>query len=201
MFRISLCGKQVRFVNDISKVDAEKKVHIIQAGPGENFLRLIGFLENHPGREEDIFYLLTEDIAEMRQLFFSHFLLIDAAGGLVKNAEGKTLMIFRKGKWDLPKGKMEEGETPPEAALREVSEECGIAPLKITGEIGPTYHSYFLGGERVMKKTYWFEMIYEGNDNLKPQTAEGITEARWMEKEEIKKCLENSFPTIGYVFG
>ena len=122
---------------------------------------------------------------------------IEAAGGAVQLRKNhKLLLIFRNGKWDLPKGKLERGESPEEAAIREVKEECGIRSLIITRPLCETYHSYELKGKPVLKKTYWFEMTCQEDEVPVPQTMEGITEARWMDEKEVKKAMENTYPNI-----
>lgn len=122
--------------------------------------------------------------------------IIKAAGGLVKNADGKFLFIQRLGKWDLPKGKLEKGETVQDGAVREVEEECGISEVKITDHIIDTYHTYHLKGKRILKRTYWYEMKYGGSESLIPQGEEGITEAVWLNAERAEVALTDSYASI-----
>ena len=75
--------------------------------------------------------------------------MVEAAGGLVFNKDGGILMIFRNGKWDLPKGKLEIGESVEECAIREVQEECGVSGLIIENKIKDTYHTYILEEENI----------------------------------------------------
>ena len=105
-------------------------------------------------------------------------------------------MIFRNGKWDLPKGKLEEDEDIKACAVREVEEECGISGLHITQKPIDTYHTYELDGEKILKHTFWFKMNTNFNGILKPQTKEGITEVCWVNKEDITKKLSNSYGNI-----
>jgi len=105
-------------------------------------------------------------------------------------------MIFRNGKWDLPKGKLEEGENIKECAIREVEEECGISGLSISRPLQDTYHVYELNAQKILKRTYWFEMKTDFKGNLTPQTEEGITKVCWVNKEDIAQKLENSFGNI-----
>ncbi len=137
---------------------------------------------------------------EKEKALFSIYKVIEAAGGIVKNKEGKILFIFRHGKWDLPKGKIEKGEKEKEAALREVEEECGIGDLSLHDKFTTTYHTYQLKGENCLKLSHWYKMNYNGNSlKLIPQTEEGITDARWMDKEEIKEAMKNTFSSIAEV--
>jgi ADP-ribose pyrophosphatase YjhB (NUDIX family) len=125
------------------------------------------------------------------------FKILEAAGGLVKNPQGEYLFIFRLGKWDLPKGKREKGETLEHCAVREVQEECGLKRLKVTRQLRSTYHMYYLKGNPVIKKSYWF--IMECSERtLTPQTEEDILDAQWMSLDEIKHTvLKNTYASIG----
>jgi 8-oxo-dGTP pyrophosphatase MutT (NUDIX family) len=123
---------------------------------------------------------------------------IVAAGGLVQNENEELLMIYRRGKWDLPKGKLDEGETTEACAVREVQEETGLKKIKMGKLIGITYHEYFdiysLGN--VIKETYWYEMKIKGRTRLIPQTEEDISEIKWISKNELSHYLKNSFKNI-----
>lgn len=141
-------------------------------------------------------YLIGKSAKGLFEIFKTRCKYIKAAGGRVKNAEGKTLLIFRSGKWDLPKGKIEKGEEPPEAAIREVEEECGISGLKIVRSLEPTYHTYIHKEKIVLKKTYWFEMSCSDTSKLIPQTEEGITEVKWADETELHEAMQNTFQSI-----
>lgn len=143
--------------------------------------------------------ILSKDLQELKESFFKHFHLIQAGGGLVKNKNQEILMIFRRGKWDLPKGKLDEGETIEQCAKREVEEETGVHQLTIIRHLTITYHTYNLFGKHNLKETHWYLMNAGGDDELIPQTEEEITEIIWAKKEELSKYLENTFPTIEMV--
>jgi len=123
---------------------------------------------------------------------------IIAAGGLVTNEKGELLMIYRRDKWDLPKGKLDEGESIAECAVREVSEETGITGIVLGRLIDIGYHEYFDKWikDAVVKETHWYAMTAPGNQELVPQTEEDITEIRWVAGAELEKCLENSYQNI-----
>jgi 8-oxo-dGTP pyrophosphatase MutT (NUDIX family) len=123
-----------------------------------------------------------------------------AAGGLVRNSKDEFLLIFRRGKWDLPKGKLNKKETFDQAALREVEEECGISGIQIQNPLISTYHTYSYKDGIALKKTTWFEMLYEGDGRLSPQKEEDIEEARWIPKNQLGPYLDKSFPAICDVF-
>lgn len=127
---------------------------------------------------------------------FSFFTLIDAAGGLVKNELGEVLMIHRKGFWDLPKGKIDRGETPHLAAIREVREETGLAVLEIVRDLHPTYHIYTAGGKLMLKRTYWFEMRSDSTQPIRAQISEGISLVKWTPVKAIHCILTHSYASI-----
>ncbi len=134
------------------------------------------------------------------QLFRSVFLEVPASGGVVKS-EDRLLFIFRNEKWDLPKGKIDKGESPREAALREVSEECGISGQRIEKQLLSTFHIYKspyskTKGQWIFKETYWFEMIYDGTGEIVPQVEEGITEVKWFRKNELDEVLANTYENL-----
>jgi 8-oxo-dGTP pyrophosphatase MutT (NUDIX family) len=135
------------------------------------------------------------------KLFSSYYQIIEAAGGIVRHPAGKYLFIKRFGKWDLPKGKIEKGENPQAAALREVEEETGIAGLTIVRELPSTFHTYKLEGSRVLKRTWWFAMDYTGELMSRPQLEEGITEATWLVPSRFDMVLENTYRSIAELIG
>lgn len=126
---------------------------------------------------------------------------IKAAGGLVRNEENKFLFIFRKGKWDLPKGKIDAGEKTKKAAVREVEEECGIKVTSLDDKLCKTYHVYEMGGQKILKKTTWYRMRADNQPKLTPQLAEDITDARWLAPGDFMMVKQNTFPLIRDVIG
>ena len=128
--------------------------------------------------------------------FCAKYILIQAAGVLVYNSKNQLLMIFRNGKWDLPKGKLEVGENIQECAIREVEEECGVNNLQIVSQPQITYHTYEINGKAILKRTYWFKMNTNYTDKLVPQIKEGITKVEWVYEKDISKKLENTFGII-----
>ena len=122
---------------------------------------------------------LNSDLEQLKNAFFRKFTLLRAAGGLVKNENNEVLFIFRKGKWDLPKGHLEKNEKPEKGALREVKEETGITKLKMLSPLVTTYHTYHEGTRFILKETKWFLMETSSKMPLIPQTEEGITEIKY----------------------
>lgn len=121
--------------------------------------------------------------------------LIEAAGGVVQNEQDDILMIYRRGFWDLPKGKIDPGETKEQAAVREVSEECGIPEPEIIRELQTTYHTYFLKGRRILKPSYWY-LMRSTDQELTPQTEEDIEIAQWTAPSALSPLLEKAYPSI-----
>ena len=137
--------------------------------------------------------LVDEVLEQMNQ--------IPAAGGIVRNLQRELLFIRRFGKWDLPKGKIEKGETMAEAALREVEEECGIGNLHIDTQLPTTFHIYrspYLpeSNNWVWKETFWFEMYHTGSEIPKPQTEEDITEIRWFREDQLNEVYRETYGNL-----
>lgn len=123
-----------------------------------------------------------------------------AGGGLVYNEKGEVLFIFRNKKWDLPKGGIEKGEEIEDTAMREVEEETGVSGLKITGKLQKTYHVFRRNGQFKLKITHWFEMRTTFKGDLQGQLDEGIEKVAWLNPEEIKEALKNSYDNIKLLF-
>lgn len=123
-----------------------------------------------------------------------------AGGGLVYNSKGEVLFIFRNGKWDLPKGGIEKGEEIEDTAMREVEEETGVGKLTIKRKLQKTYHVFKRNGKYKLKITHWFEMESKFEGIPYPQTNEGIEKAVWLNPEQIKEALKNSFENIKLLF-
>ncbi|RZJ75129.1 MAG: NUDIX domain-containing protein, partial [Flavobacterium sp.] len=122
--------------------------------------------------------------------------VIKAAGGLVTNANGEYLFIFRNKKWDLPKGKVEKKEKIKIAAVREVEEECGVIIETRDQLLCKTYHMYELGNKVILKRTNWYKMTVKGLPTLVPQVEEGITEAVWVAPTLVSEKTKNTYPLI-----
>ena len=127
----------------------------------------------------------------------SKFKVAMAGGGIVEK-EGKLLLIYRKKKWDLPKGKLDAGETIEACALREVAEETGVK-ANLETEITAIWHTYISNKKYVLKKTYWYAMICENDEKMEPQKGEGIKKVEWMDMDEVRKSLKDSYRSIRHV--
>lgn len=140
--------------------------------------------------------ILGKDLNKLKKKFFKHFDVITAAGGVVANNKKEILMIFRRGKWDLPKGKLDKGETVEQCAVREVEEETGLKNIDLGEKIITTYHTYNQYGKHILKESHWYKMKVSEDQQLIPQTEEDITEIKWIDKSEIEKYTSNTFQTI-----
>jgi 8-oxo-dGTP pyrophosphatase MutT (NUDIX family) len=129
-------------------------------------------------------------------VFRSCFRNIPAAGGLVKNRRNEYLIIFRRGKWDLPKGKAEKKETSEETALREVQEECNLDGITLESYLTTTYHIYHLDEQAVLKQTDWYMMGYSGTKEPVPAKSEDIERTVWMTPSQVTGITGNIFPSI-----
>ncbi len=125
------------------------------------------------------------------------FTIIKAAGGLVLK-DRKALFIYRFKRWDLPKGKLESGESPKDGAVREVEEECNIK-VRLEEKICNTWHTYKSNGKRILKKTSWYTMVCIDDSKMKPQLEENIEDLRWMDIEQLRLILDNTYPSIAHV--
>ena len=136
------------------------------------------------------------NLEELRKAFYKKFTIIQAAGGLVINEKKEILMIFRRGKWDLPKGKLDKGEKLEDCAVREVEEETGLQKIKLLSPLTITYHTYHEGTKFILKESHWYNMKVSGEQNLVPQTEEGIAEIKWVAVKESEKLFPNCFPSV-----
>jgi 8-oxo-dGTP pyrophosphatase MutT (NUDIX family) len=162
------------------------------------FAKLLEFFNSMPSAKNLFFF--GSSPKDMFEVFSHQFVLIDAAGGLVRNDDGAFLMIKRNGMWDLPKGKTEKDESIEHSAIREVSEECGISNPTIESPICTTYHTYSRNGNSILKRTHWYNMIYNGTQELMPQKDEGITEVKWVPAIEAIALLKSAYGSIQQVF-
>ena len=139
--------------------------------------------------------VLCEDCDAAFDRFLAEFKYVEAAGGVVKNERGEVLMIYRRNRWDLPKGHIDTGEDALTAAKREVEEETGVSGLKFVSELCNTLHAYNVYGEWELKCTYWFAFDAQSAVTT-AQTEEDIESAVWCNPAEVDSNLEESYPTI-----
>jgi 8-oxo-dGTP pyrophosphatase MutT (NUDIX family) len=163
-------------------------------GVKAHILQYIQFIEKAVSIKH--FILHYTDFDKLKADFKSYFKEVKAAGGLVKNEKEQYLFIHRRGSWDLPKGKIEKGESKRTAAIREVEEETGLKKMVIISRIGVTRHTYRSNvGRRLIKKSYWY-LIEAPRQPLTPQLAEDIIEAKWLSLKTFFNVKRRVYPNI-----
>ena len=143
-------------------------------------------------------YIVVEDRKTYKQRIIKMYQLVEAAGGVVVNQKQDILWMFRLGKWDLPKGKLEKNEKFETAAVREVEEECNVK-ADLGNKICTSYHTYTHKNKLVLKKTRWYAMKTNFTGTLIPQTEEGIEKVEWMNEKQQIQALTNTYSSIRYV--
>jgi 8-oxo-dGTP pyrophosphatase MutT (NUDIX family) len=145
-------------------------------------------------------YLYHPDEKEILKTLKTKLPIQKAGGGLVYNKKNEVLMIFRNGKWDLPKGGIEKGEEIEQTALREVTEETGVTGLVVNEKLQKTYHIFKRNGRYKLKITHWFEMRTNFKGTPIGQIEEGIEKVAWMNEAQVKEALKNSYENIRLLF-
>jgi len=185
MYKVFVNDKVILFIKNTKLLSDMENVLVLHYYDNAIASMVVNFLKNDGKLKHLVFLTPTPD--QDFESFKNNFELIIAAGGKVSNTEGKVLFIFRLGKWDLPKGKVEANETFEASAIREIEEECGIGNLTILNHIKDTYHIYELNGKMVLKQSVWYSMKSDDTSELVPQIEENITDERWMTAEEIQR--------------
>jgi ADP-ribose pyrophosphatase YjhB (NUDIX family) len=140
--------------------------------------------------------ILGNNFTAIKKDFFAQFEVIEAAGGIVQNENKELLFIFRRQKWDLPKGKLEKGETIETCAAREIEEETGVNNLVLKRKIGETYHIYNEKGKDILKVSHWFYFTCPASQKIAPQIEEDIAAVKWIATQNIKEPMANTFKNI-----
>ena len=137
-----------------------------------------------------------DKLEELKKAVWKKFKIIQAAGGLVLNEEKKILFMLRRKKWDLPKGKLDKGETLEQCAVRETEEETGLKNVLLKNHLLTTYHTYDENGKHILKETYWYLLTVKGSQELIPQAAEQIEAVEWADSSSLKKYTSNTYPSV-----
>lgn len=164
---------------------------------GDSILMAIDSLSK--GRLKEA-YIYHPDEEKMLDVFMHKLPVVVAGGGFVTNPKGKILFIYRNDKWDLPKGKVDKGESIEKAAIREVEEETGVQDLVIDKFLRTTYHIFRRNGEYRLKQVHWFAMYTTYDGKLVGQKEEGIMKVKWKGPKKAKKALKNSYFNIKVLF-
>lgn len=160
----------------------------------EELIQLVDAFHNLT--EIETLYVLHNDVDQLMDEIKGGFTIVEAAGGLIRRKDGKMLAIFRRGKWDLPKGKVEKGEFYQQTALREVKEECGLSSIELGRKLPDTFHTYTEKGKKILKRTIWYEMLLKGNEEPVPQIEEDITEIRWFDYQSVSEIMRNTYESL-----
>ena len=180
-----------KMLNDLPL--SEQQFIIRYSGKVKQILQIVDMAEKTS--RFDSILLWHDDLDKLWLDFKSRFKIIKAAGGVVFNPKNEILAIYRRGFWDLPKGKIEKGERKKEAALREVMEETGITKIDLIERITKTYHTYRIEKKRILKVSYWYKMSAP-QQNLTPQTEEDIERCVWVDPNDF---LQNYRPVYGNI--
>ncbi len=169
--------------NDKTQLDSpEYTLKVNYLGKIKSLYQYIDLLEKSPESKSVVIYY--SDLQKLIADFTSIYKIIEAAGGLIFNENNEILVMFRRGSWDLPKGKIDYGETPESAAIREVKEETGLVNVVIERFFKKTYHTYTLKEKRILKRTYWY-LMQTTDTKLTPQTEEDIEIVKFVEKHHF----------------
>lgn len=187
---------------EISEILSTESQYIIQ--PLKDKKHLDGLMEILLGkinRSSMVIYHANMD--KLKETIFSRFTYIEAGGGVVRNHKDQVLLIYRKGFWDLPKGKSKGKEKMEKTAMREVEEETGVGKLKILDPVHfvnlsnkCTYHTYIEEGQYILKASYWYNMTTEYEGKLVPQKEEDITKAKWVNKRDLESYFPEMYPSV-----
>jgi len=139
---------------------------------------------------------LHKNLDELLNAFKAELTVIQAAGGLVYTEQSEILLIFRKGKWDLPKGKLDEGEDLEECALREIEEETGAQNLTLEKPLHITYHTYHEKGKHILKESHWYLIRTPKATELQAQTEEDIEKCEWVPSSNLATYIANMHASI-----
>ncbi|HNW70717.1 MAG TPA: NUDIX domain-containing protein [Bacteroidales bacterium] len=197
-YKVYINNKEIIFTDDeITSIDADNDDDNLKIydNPSVNDVKKIisDFVLNE---KPQTLFLASPDSKNLFREFRNDYKLVKAAGGLVRDKDNRILCIFRRGKWDLPKGKIDRDERRKHAALREVREETGLDTLFIVRKFDKTYHVYTEKNAHILKKTYWYEMAAVRSEPLKPQAEEDITDIRWFEPDELDEVFENTYTLV-----
>jgi 8-oxo-dGTP pyrophosphatase MutT (NUDIX family) len=194
MYKVFFKDRTVYFGDDFSKAFGKNTGLFYKYNNLQELTELVHVFNDL--KRIDKLFIFHKDILALFEEFKACFNYIEAAGGLVIRPDGKFLIMKRDGLWDLPKGKLEKGESVESAAIREVEEETGLRGLTIQNPVLSTYHTYQITEEMNLKKTKWFEMLYTGNNKPVPQKSENITEIRWVEPGNTDFIRKDTYPSV-----
>ncbi|WP_396146230.1 NUDIX hydrolase [Flavobacterium sp.] len=193
MYKVFINDKPLFLTNEVAK-ETDFQLFLLESVDIEQLI--IKMFNNKINKA----YLYHPDEKEILNKVKEKIPVKKAGGGLVYNKKGEVLFIFRNGKWDLPKGGCDKGEEIEDCSIREVEEETGVNDLKITKKLQKTYHVFKRNGVYRLKITHWFEMTTTFEGMPVPEVNEGIEKVAWLNQEQIKEALTNSYENIKLLF-
>jgi 8-oxo-dGTP pyrophosphatase MutT (NUDIX family) len=193
MYKVFVNDKPLFLTNEISK-ETDFQLFLLESIDIEQII--VKIFQNKIQKA----YLYHPDEKEIMKTLKAKIPVSKAGGGLVYNQKGEVLFIFRNGKWDLPKGGTEKWEEIEDTAMREVEEETGVNQLTITEKLQKTYHIFKRNGKYKLKITHWFKMQSAFDGTPIGQIEEGIEKVAWLNSEQIKEALKNSYENIKLLF-
>jgi ADP-ribose pyrophosphatase YjhB (NUDIX family) len=193
MYKVFVNQKEIILTSTAPKGKGVK-VLPLKSTPFKNIIRII-----RTTRVKRL-YLTHDNPKKLLSGFKKKLPVTIAAGGVVQHEEGKLLFIYRKKRWDLPKGRVDKGETLEGAAKREVKEETGVKKIKVGKPAGVTYHVFKRNNRYQLKETHWFFMKTSYEGVLTPEIKEDITKATWKNKSKTAKAIKNTYPNIEDLF-
>jgi 8-oxo-dGTP pyrophosphatase MutT (NUDIX family) len=193
MYKVFVNDKPLFLTNEISK-ETDFQLFLLESIDIEQII--IKLFQNKIQKA----YLYHPDEKEIMKTLKAKIPVSKAGGGLVYNKKGEVLFIYRNGKWDLPKGGTEKGEEIEDTAMREVEEETGVNQLEIKEKLQKTYHIFKRNGKYKLKITHWFKMQSTFEGTPIGQLEEGIEKVAWLNSEQIKEALKNSYENIKLLF-
>lgn len=192
-----LLQKRIHRGDEIYDLDGLSGTVVITDVSTKQALRYLKELvKNH--YEDVSFRILPTHYDATKKLLKKQFKIIDAAGGVVANDENEILLIYRLKKWDLPKGKLDKGETFKETAVREVEEETRVK-VELGRKVTTTWHTYAIKNRPILKRTKWYAMKSLDDSMMKPQKSEFIEKIGWVNDNEVNKLLRKSYRSIRFV--
>jgi 8-oxo-dGTP pyrophosphatase MutT (NUDIX family) len=196
MLKIYFNNKALFVTNEMNK-----EVEALKANPNNLFIdhfnkhKVSSIIEKMEDGAEGGGIINTPEM-EVLNALKQHLTLVQAAGGLVLTPNQNVLLIFRRGKWDLPKGKLDDGEALDVCAIREVEEETGLTHIHLKEKLLITYHTYYEKDEHILKETHWYLMHVQNEQELIPQTDEDIEKCEWISFENLNTYMQNTHPSI-----
>jgi 8-oxo-dGTP pyrophosphatase MutT (NUDIX family) len=193
MYKVFINDRSLILTDDYADYSSEYDTLYITYASEEAFFETIELLRDSPVLRSVVVY--NDNLDDLWETFCKKYTQISAAGGIVQN-NNRVLFIYKNNHWDLPKGKMESGESSETTALREVSEECGLKELSIVGPHDISYYLFNEKGSTFLKKTEWFLMKSGTEGPLVGDENEGITDVKWMDSKTWKSDQESSFASV-----